>query len=271
VKKETKNVIITFVALAALVAIGYTGVMVYSGASPSFYTVESGSMRHSDSSKIGVIDTGDMVIVRDPSKTDIITYIEGHGTGYRMFGDYGDVILYKDKLGRTIIHRAILDMEVVDVDGSDKKWWKVHGLDKYTGEWSCGALNNTNYNNEPLTGSLILYDFGVKNTRLEIKLATNFNGVTKGDRGYLTMGDSNNPNYDAALVTEDMLVAVAALEIPWVGIIKLYVSGTNTDQIPSNTLPSFIAAFVAFVLIVAILSVVHDSYVKKKDARKKKQ
>ena len=45
-------------------------------------------------SHLGIIDTGDLVIVKEAEKSDIVTYLAGKKTGYKMYGDYGDVIVY---------------------------------------------------------------------------------------------------------------------------------------------------------------------------------
>ena len=65
--------------------------------------VESGSM-------LPNIGIGDVVLIQDIDRTDIITYSQGSSSGYESFDKYGDVILYR-KFGSTadtpIIHRAM--------------------------------------------------------------------------------------------------------------------------------------------------------------------
>ena len=51
---------------------------------------------HSSDSRIGIIDTGDMLLVKDPDSKDITTYVEGSKSGYRSFGEYGDDITGMD-------------------------------------------------------------------------------------------------------------------------------------------------------------------------------
>ncbi|MDR0777859.1 MAG: S26 family signal peptidase [Methanomassiliicoccaceae archaeon] len=265
-KKETRNIVIAATILVVLIAVGYAGISAYSGTSPQFYTVESGSMMHThDSSKIGVIDTGDMVIVRDPSKMNITSYIEAHESGYTKFSDYGDVILYKDGTGRTIIHRAILHIEYL---GSNE--WFVFGLKEYTGEWSCGPFNKNNYDNEPLSGTITFLNFGFKDKTVDINLGdtrfTRAGGgeVDVGTKGYVAMGDANNPNYDKVFVKEDMVVAIATHEIPWVGVVKLYVTGTNVDRIPPNSLPLLIGVMVGIIVTLVVIGLVYDRHQNRK-------
>ena len=74
----------------------------YSGNWPPMVVIESGSMEHDNNSlyaepgytHLGTIDTGDLVIVKEAGKKDIVTYLEGKDTGYEKYGDYGDVIVY---------------------------------------------------------------------------------------------------------------------------------------------------------------------------------
>ncbi|KAF5412869.1 MAG: hypothetical protein C5S43_01200 [Candidatus Methanocomedens sp.] len=65
--------------------------------------VESGSM-------VPNIGIGDVVLIQDFDRTEIISYTQGSVSGYKSFDEYGDVILYY-KLGNTtctpIIHRAM--------------------------------------------------------------------------------------------------------------------------------------------------------------------
>jgi signal peptidase len=65
--------------------------------------IESGSMDPH-------MKIGDIVFIKDISRTNVVTREEGATSDYKTFGDYGDVVLYR-KYGRTagtpIIHRAM--------------------------------------------------------------------------------------------------------------------------------------------------------------------
>jgi len=69
--------------------------------------IESGSMEPH-------MKIGDIVFIKDISRTNVVTQEEGTTSGYKTFGDYGDVVLYR-KYGRTdvtpIIHRAMYYVE----------------------------------------------------------------------------------------------------------------------------------------------------------------
>ena len=241
VNKDTRNTLIAVAAVAAVFVAGYACLMLWSGASTPFYTVESGSMRHSDGSKIGVIDTGDMVLVKDPSKVDIITYVEGYGSGYRMFGDHGDVVIYAHPDGKTIIHRAMLHLEH---NGAGE--WIVRGLGDYTGSWKHGTDGDIpgTAGQDKVFGKLVFENFGYFERTVTIDLMTFGSGAVSG---YVTMGDHNSPMVDGVLVTDDMIVAIAMAEVPWIGCIKLYLTGKNIDQIPSNSKWSLIITMIVLI------------------------
>ncbi|HIH44245.1 MAG TPA: S26 family signal peptidase [Candidatus Methanoperedenaceae archaeon] len=68
--------------------------------------VESGSMEPN-------MQIGDLVIKEGADHTTVMTREEGMATGYKSFGDYGDVILYQ-KMGQggtPVIHRAMYFVE----------------------------------------------------------------------------------------------------------------------------------------------------------------
>ena len=92
--KENKKTIICLCVVLVVFGGIVGGLYAYSGVSPPFSVINSGSMQHSDKSQIGVIDTGDMVYVKNPNSKSITTYVEGSNCGYSKFGDYGDVIVY---------------------------------------------------------------------------------------------------------------------------------------------------------------------------------
>ena len=103
--------------------------------------VESKSMQHSDRSSIGVIDTGDIVMVRSVGSADeVVTYLRGVATGHSTYGEPGDVIIYhKSGMSRPIIHRAIAALEynatgggfdVPELANVPASMWSVPGGDR---------------------------------------------------------------------------------------------------------------------------------------------
>ncbi len=101
---------------AAIVIVIILGLFAYSGLWPPLVVVESESMQHSDTtSYIGVIDTGDLVVVKTISSlSEIKTYVSSLNEGYQTYGDYGDVVIYNrdgSVLAKPVIHRAIVELE----------------------------------------------------------------------------------------------------------------------------------------------------------------
>ena len=94
--------------------------------------IESGSMEPH-------MKTGDIVFIKDISRTSVVTQEEGATSGYKTFGDYGDVILYW-KYGSTegtpIIHRAMYHVE------SGEPMWKGGPIAPHAGYITKGD-NNT--------------------------------------------------------------------------------------------------------------------------------
>ena len=259
---ETKKTVIAVAVAVVIIAVAYGGLLAYAGTSSPFYTVESGSMSHTngDRSQIGIIDTGDMVIARDPSKMSITTYIDGHGSGYKKFGDYGDVIIYGRSNAAPVIHRAVLYVES-NGDGT----WNAPSLIGYTGTWSINGNPGTPADAAALSGVLGFEGFGFNNRSFTVDL----NALTSGN-GYITMGDANGDADQSTmissnkLITADNVIAIAAHEIPWLGAVKLYATGNNTGAIPSNTLPLLIGSIALIFLSIFVIGFVYERVVKKK-------
>ncbi len=98
--------ILRYFELAAVVALLFAVISVHL-LGISARTIESGSMEPN-------MHIGDLVFIRNVPSTGIVTNEDGAISGYKTFGDYGNVILYH-KYGRTantpIIHRAMYYME----------------------------------------------------------------------------------------------------------------------------------------------------------------
>ena len=281
-EKETKQMLIVCGSIIAVFMILLGSVYAYSGVNPPFSTINSGSMQHSpDESSIGTIDTGDMVIVKDPDSYDITTYVEGAKTGYKKFGEYGDVIIYKTQTNN-IIHRAMLELTLKDIiyDGSTVKTqiWYIPSLIGYD-DWDIinftpGGM--TSHKNDPAIWNeesgtvtidesnkdiinLTLTNVGYSDATPFVNLWDLGKNKTDGYKGYLTKGDNaeTNNNFDQViltkmrnkLVSEEDIKSVAVFEIPWLGCIKLFVNGTNTDQIPTNSVIDLVISLVVIVLL----------------------
>lgn len=193
--------------------------------------VESGSMMHCsngiggsasigrecDSSRfgrLGTIDPGDLILVQEANgRDDIETYAGG---GQDRYGEPGDVIVYKpngEGLNVPVIHRAMFWLQV-EADGS----------------YTLPELGATRVR------SLDVDDLGLD--REEYRLGPSCQEVAwphnlrPGMAGFVTKGD-NNECFDQSssglqylVVEEDWVVGKARGEIPWLGLVKLFVTDT---------------------------------------------
>ena len=199
VNKADKNLLISVGIIIVIFVGGYASLVAYSGFSSPFSIVMSQSMQHDPhQSEIGCIDTGDIVIVQDPSKAEIQSYIDGTKSGYQSFGDYGSVIIYNRGGNQNpVIHRAIIWLEY----NPENDTWSAPSLLGYSGAWHYEyidengetVINNSDYNN--IRGILYFDDITVSLKDVNISL----DGLEKKS-GFLTMGDNpeTNTTFDQA-------------------------------------------------------------------------
>lgn len=229
----------TFAVVVMIVLIMFGALYLYSGMLQPLSVVESGSMQHSDDrSCIGIIDTGDMVVMRSPDKKPIVTYVEGISKKYSKFGSYGDVIVYNREGKNPVIHRAIIWL-----DYNDGKWCAPALKDCSPDIWE----NEGKYDN--LKG--ILRIDGLPEFNMDyLKNCKHSGYLTKGDRNdYFDQASSIHPG----TVQKSDLKAIAGIEIPWIGCLKLLISKKNVDQIPLNSIISLIAVFAGVGVLFALL------------------
>jgi signal peptidase I len=217
------------------------------GSYPPMVVVESGSMMHdNEHGSVGAIDPGDLVLVMSPDRHDIITFAEatetgGEHEGYETHGMPGDVIIFRKNGGSDtpVIHRALLQA-IANPNGG----WDVPGTDVVGAESGFVELE---------------YDCFHGNSKLKIDLSI----ITH--EGYITTGDnrwSNGCQYDQQSLTDEngelvtaikdeWIMGVASLEIPWVGAVKLYASGT-AGQVTGNTWGN-LAVLVAIIISAPVI------------------
>ena len=249
--------IIVIVAAVSVVGLVFSGMYAYSGVWPPFSVVESGSMQHSDRAELGIIDTGDMVVVRTLDKDDtIVSYVEGYSSGYSRFGEYGDVIVYERGGGKNpVIHRPIVWLEYNETSDT----WSAPSLKEYP-YWSVTGVEPEDLDPMNIVGRLTLYDIGFLKKTADIDLTFNSSLWNTKQSGYATMGDSKgNYTFDQTggiidrFVSMDMIKYTAGLEIPWVGSLKLLFTNKNVEQIPPNSIPSIIVCAVALINILVVV------------------
>jgi len=250
---------------ALIVGIILLSLFLYTGNWPPMVVVESKSMQHSDTeSFVGVIDTGDLVLVQNAhSKSDIITYVEGRATGYGTYGEFGDVIIYKqggNYEAKSIIHRALIRLDWNESSGTID----IPDLDRLElgADWS-GRMSGGENVASPygLDGTITLYHVGYADVTVTLQISTyilQFNQSDPSGSAFVALGDHNNGNTDPRIIRQDWIEGRARGEIPWFGLLKLTLfrdsgapccSGWNDPAAPLN---SWDALLIAIVLIIAV-------------------
>lgn len=252
---ENRNLAIGIAVVMIVIIGGYAALINYTGLSTPFSVVMSESMQHDPyESRIGCIDTGDVVIVKEADADEIQSYIEGTVTGHRSFGDYGSVIIYERGSDQNpVIHRAIIWL---DWDGSK---WSSPDLVDYAGEWYCAKGNSRSTNPYNLEGMLHLKDV----TASGKDVAVNLDRMTKNS-GYLTMGDNpiGNTNFDQTTgiadgpVPMEKVKSIPIAEIPWIGAVKVSMKGDNMEHAP-NSIPSLLMTIVTIFSIIILIDVLN--------------
>ncbi len=262
---------------------------------PPMVVVESRSMMHAEDSDIGVIDTGDLVLVKKVnSRSEITTYTEGKDDDYETYGTYGDVIIYKKNGGgdTPVIHRAVVWIEFNDT---------TFNHNATTGYWSGGAYDIPELDAYGETSTYSIPDYGHDGTNLIIDfkiILDNFanttirtTGVRLGFRskphsGFLTKGDSE----DNTMVDQNSLrigstpvfveplkvkwiVGKAEGELPWFGLIKLQLSGqiTEDNEAPPSSINGLIISLILIIAIPLSLDLLVSRFEKKKAEREGKK
>lgn len=199
---------------------GYTG-QPFPSTSP-LVVIESGSMMHLEApyGRVGTIDPGDLVMVKavDSVRDVETTYGPGDREGY---GAQGDVLIYRpfgDTERTPIIHRALTYVEVTtttDDDGND-----THRYTYWNDE---GQLLEDQ-------SSVTLASARVHNLR-----PTHSGFITKGDNPQTNVFADQISHTSNQLVRIDWVVGKARGEIPWLGLVKLAMTG-NPIPAPSDTI-----------------------------------
>ncbi|HEY4704447.1 MAG TPA: S26 family signal peptidase [Thermoplasmata archaeon] len=207
-----------------LVAIILGAVFAYTQVWPPMVVVESDSMQHSrTTSFLGVIDTGDLVLVQAVHQaSDIVTYVEGRSQGYEAYSNYGDVIIFHRPDSSTtatpVIHRAL-----VYVTKNPNGTMDVPSLAKLPADEWTGDIRG-----RATTSPVGLSNFTLTRIQSWDANTLSFRDVTVNatalrSSGFLTKGDHNpgRDNWSGFGVGVARIVGKARGELPWFGLIKL--------------------------------------------------
>ena len=266
------------VAIACLlVASVFLVMFAYTGSWPPLVVVESRSMQHSETeSQIGVMDTGDLAMVKQVSSVEgIRTYVSGVQDGYMTYGDFGDVLIYwkgGDRSYTPIIHRAVIYLEAND-NGSYSAP-ELKGLTRGPGyDYDLADGNSWDY----LTGDIRLHGYGYRGMEVVVPIAgmldyMRSHGIAVHD-GFVTKGDFN-PAVDQRMFLDvrepvpfEWVHGVATGEIPWFGILKLWLTGTLPEDTPANSF-TFLAACIG---VIAAIPISGEVYVWQQERRAKRR
>lgn len=257
------GIALLFVASILLAMYAYTGLW------PPLVVVESESMMHSEDnvSYVGVIDTGDLVLVKSiDTVSDIETYVDGCVSGHRTYGDYGDVIIYKvngDDLSTPIIHRAIIYLEA----NEDEQSFRSESLRHLDAEkWSTSDPTDTW---DHLTSVLRIYEVGFQSETVSIdtgKLSVSSGFITKGDHNDYIDQDMR---VRATPVRLSWIVGEARGEIPWFGLLKLWFTDSLRSEAPENSVRNLWISMAFIVIGPVVIDVVITYKIRKRIARKR--
>ncbi|MFC7201036.1 S26 family signal peptidase [Halospeciosus flavus] len=201
---DTAVVFVRETVSSALV-VAMVGLLLFavSGLWPPLVAVESGSMNPH-------LEKGDLVFVMEEDRfppeaahadTGVVTYQHGKEVGYRKFHSYGDVVVYEpdgSERATPVIHRARFYVQ------EGENWYDEADEDYLQPNWdNCKELPNC-----PAPNS-----------------------------GFITKGDAN-PLYDQVWgisrpVKEEWVRGTAEFRIPWLGWVRLVVSGSAVVPVPT--------------------------------------
>lgn len=241
----------------------------YTGLWPPLVVVESDSMMHTEEnvSYVGVIDTGDLVLVKSvDSAPGVETYIDGYSSGHRTYGDYGDVIIYRvmgSELAVPIIHRAVIYLEVND-DGRSFRSESLRYVDDE--KWSTSDPSDTW---DHITSVIRIYDYGFQSETVSIDT----DRLVKAS-GFITRGDHVNDIDQTRMgqntpVNIDWVVGKARGEIPWFGLLKLWVTDSLKSDAPENSVRNLWISMAFIVIVPITIDVVVTYKIRKKIAARR--
>ena len=273
------------VLAAGMITLLVLAMWAHTGSMPPLVVVESNSMQHDSDGEIGTIDTGDLVLVHAPEDNRIVTFAEATDSksdyyGYESLGMEGDVIIYErngESDSTPIIHRALFEIVIgqsVPAENQDQCEGGVFWEDVCITSWSVPGSDQVNVKEINLifdgenTGKYACEGIAAQHGSEWFSVEN----YTPMNPGYITLGDNNDCNDDQGVfefaqglssihsgmirpVQEDWVIGISGAEIPWLGTVKLMVSGGDSpgvSQVPGQSF-IFLILFVGAVLVAPIV------------------
>jgi signal peptidase len=284
-RRELFNTVRDIVIAASAVVMLLGGLFAYTGVWPPMVVIESSSMMHGSDSQIGVIDTGDLTLVKKADdRGGIITYLEAANPkdpnyGFKTYGDFGHVIIYKKSglAGTPVIHRAIAWVEYNKTAShpaqgtfkGDLPDAGVYGVSQYT------VSGLRSYNPVYRTGNPFVIDLQSIFSKMAVYTAPHDGFVTHGDNN-LEKVDQESLTVNGRLVEPvrlEWVVGRAEGELPWFGLLKLWISGQPTGTFPPSSVQGLVVTIVLLVVVPVSVDILIDRYRKRRkdrrEARKK--
>ena len=273
------------VLAAGMITLLVLAMWAHTGSMPPLVVVESNSMQHDSDGEIGTIDAGDLVLVHAPEDNRIVTFAEATDSksdyyGYESLGMEGDVIIYErngESDSTPIIHRALFEIVIgqsVPAENQDQCEGGVFWEDVCITSWSVPGSDQVNVKEINLifdgenTGKYACEGIAAQHGSEWFSVEN----YTPMNPGYITLGDNNDCNDDQGVfefaqglssihsgmirpVQEDWVIGISGAEIPWLGTVKLMVSGGDSpgvSQVPGQSFV-FLILFVGTVLVAPIV------------------
>jgi len=123
-------------------------------------------------------------------------------------------------------------------------------------KWGNGLAEEGRWWN--LTGVVQIYDVGYGSIVLSVDLASMLDFYADhglDHDGIITLGDHNRGIYDQMTdicrepVRDEWIIGEAKAEIPWLGIVKLWVNGNLPENTPDNSKSGLIAVVVLLIAV----------------------
>lgn len=273
------------VLAAGMITLLVLAMWAHTGSMPPLVVVESNSMQHDSDGEIGTIDAGDLVLVHAPEDNRIVTFAEATDSksdyyGYESLGMEGDVIIYErngESDSTPIIHRALFEIVIgqsVPAENQSQCEGGVFWEDVCITSWSVPGSDQVNVKEINLifdgenTGKYACEGIAAQHGSEWFSVEN----YTPMNPGYITLGDNNDCNDDQGVfefaqglssihsgmirpVQEDWVIGISGAEIPWLGTVKLMVSGGDSpgvSQVPGQSFV-FLILFVGAVLVAPIV------------------